>query len=275
MRGLLQLFAAYGGSILFVLLEALSIFMIIQFNQPQGKIFDHSWGLFTAYFDQKVSSITEFAGMKKEVLKLRGYTARLKEKQLNALYSNALNRDSIVSDSLQPIYRYIAAGVISNSIASDDNYLRLDRGSRHQVAPHMGVISEEGIVGIVRDVTEHYSRVMSILHSQSRINASIKSNNYFGTLVWDGEDPLRMQLTAIPKHAEVVEGDTVITNGYGQLFPPGIVIGTVEESDVDPGKNFWTINILLREDLAKIRNVYVVKHLMEEEHEALDKSADE
>ncbi|MCB0612202.1 MAG: hypothetical protein KDC75_02810, partial [Phaeodactylibacter sp.] len=68
MRGLLQLFAAYGGGLLFVLLEAISITLIVQYNQRQGEIASNSMGLFTAYIDNTSDWLTDYLGLKNEVI---------------------------------------------------------------------------------------------------------------------------------------------------------------------------------------------------------------
>lgn len=198
------------------------------------------------------------------------------EERDNARYSTAVYRDSLQADSTAPMFTFIAANVVSNSIISANNSLRLDRGAADGVKPHMGVISsDEGLVGIVRETAEHYCRVMSLLHSQSRIKASIRRNGYFGTLAWNGGDPMRMQLEAIPKHAEVAVGDTIQTSGYSQIFPKGILIGKVESAKLGPGENFYTITVKLFNDLSKVQYVYIVDNLMRDEHEELDRAEDE
>ncbi|MCB0558209.1 MAG: rod shape-determining protein MreC [Lewinellaceae bacterium] len=275
MRGLLQLFAAYGGGLLFVLLEAISITLIVQYNQRQGEIASNSMGLFTAYIDNTSDWLTDYLGLKNEVIKLQSKNIKLLEQLDNARYSNAVFRDSIKEDSLKQMYTFIGANVISNSILSSNNSLRLDRGSRQGVRPNMGVISDGGIVGIVRNTTEHFSQVMSVLHSQARINASIRNSSYFGTLTWDGKDPRYMQLNAIPRYAEFKVGDIIESNGFSQIFPSGIVLGVISHIEEVPGNNFLKIQVELANDMAKVRYVYVVNNLMRYEHDELDKATDE
>lgn len=74
---------------------------------------------------------------------------------------------------------YIVARVASNSIVREDNYLTIDRGGSHGVAPGMGVIASNGIVGVVRDTTRLGALVMSILHEQANISVSIRRNKFF------------------------------------------------------------------------------------------------
>lgn len=277
MRGLYQLFAAYGGFLLFVLLETISVTMIVQLNHRQGEIASNTWGLLTAYADHTSDWFKDYLGLKNELLKLQAKNIKLMEQLDNARYANALSRDTVSrsQDSIEQLYTFIGANVISNSIVSNNNSLRLDRGSRHGVKPHMGVISDDGIVGIVRNTTGRYSQVMSVLHSQARINASIRGSNYFGTLTWDGKKPRYMQLNAIPRHAEFDRGDTLETNGFSQIFPSGIPIGLIETKEEVEGDNFFNIQVKLFNDLSTVKYVYVVDNLMQKEHKELDRTAND
>jgi len=275
MRGLLQLFARFGGGLLFVLLEAVSLIMVVQFNQNQNDIFFNSWGLYLAELEQSIDNAGDYIGLKKEVIQLQGKNIKLMEQLDNALYSNRLIRDSIGQDSAKQMYTFQGANVISNSVANVNNYLRLDKGTNHGIKKHMGVMGDEGVVGIVREVSPHFCSVMSILHSQSRIKAAIKGTGYFGTLVWPGGNPKVMELRAIPKHAKPSVGDTITTSGYSQIFPKDIPLGIITSDKQKSGENFLTIEVELFIEIGKLRYVYVVENLFKEEHEQLDQATNE
>lgn len=276
MRGLIQLIARYGSFLLFLLLELASLVLVVRYNQQQNEIFLNSWGLLTTYLEQQADNIGDYYGLKKEVIQLQSKNIKLMEQLDNAKYSNRLFRDTINNDTLPQLYTFLGANVISNSITSANNYLRLDKGSEHGIKPHMGVISDQGVVGIVRHVSPHFSSVMSLLHSQSRVKATVKSNGYFGTLTWrEDTDPRFVNLEAIPKHAEITQGDTILTSGFSQIFPTNIPIGTIEDFWLEPGENFYTIEVKLYIDLSKIRYVYIVDHLMRKEHDDLDQATNE
>jgi rod shape-determining protein MreC len=122
----------------------------------------------------------------------------------------------------------------------------------------MGVISSHGIAGIVDRVGEKYATAISILHSAARISASIQRNEYFGSLVWKEIDPGHMILEDIPKQANIVVGDSIITSGYSFIFPKGIFIGTVEKFWMEGGSNYYTVDVRLHEDIARLDQVYVI-----------------
>ena len=72
-----------------------------------------------------------------------------------------------------------------------------------------------------------------------------------------------MTLENIPKHADIVKGDTIITSGFSEAFPGEVRIGRVVDFHVKNG--YHSIDVELWNDLANIHYVYVVQNLMLEE----------
>jgi rod shape-determining protein MreC len=111
---------------------------------------------------------------------------------------------------------------------------------------------------------------MSLLNIDIRVSAKIKRNNYFGSLLWDGKNSSKAQLQSLPKHADIVVGDTIITSGYSTVFPEGIMIGIVDTFAIPSGINFYDVKVNLVNDMNAVRYVYVVNDLLKEEKIALE-----
>lgn len=219
----------------------------------------------------KYSEFTEYLSLKDENKKLAEENARLRN-QLYASYKT----DTIFSRSIHDTLRkqqfsYIAAKIIRNSVNMQNNYLLIDKGNRHGVKPEMAVISPTGIVGIVKDVTDNFSSVISLLNSNLRISAKVKRNGYFGSISWDGKDYTAAVLNEIPVHIKILKNDTIITSGYSTIFPEGILIGKIEEFSFKGGDNFYTTRVALYTDFKKLNYVYVVNNLMKDEIKSLEK----
>jgi rod shape-determining protein MreC len=146
----------------------------------------------------------------------------------------------------------------------------LDKGSDSGIKPEMGVITARGVIGIVKDVSEHYCSVMSFLHKDSKVSARFRKNSYIGSLTWDGHHPLYATLSDIPKHVVFAKGDTVETSSYSSVYPEGIPIGVIEETTLDKGGNFFISQVRLLEDFQKLSYVYVVNYLFKEERNKLE-----
>ena len=67
-----------------------------------------------------------------------------------------------------------------------------------------------------------------------------------------------MILEAIPRQADILVGDTIITSGFSFIYPKGIFIGTVERFWTEGGSNYYTIEVRLHEDIARLNRVYVI-----------------
>jgi rod shape-determining protein MreC len=276
MYGLIAIIIRYSGIITFVILESICMYLAVQYNKNQREIYINSSNTLTGYIYQRYDKVMKYSALATISDSMAEENARLYARLGNAKFSDYLVRDSVlVKDSLNKIkqqYTYIAASVISNSIALPNNYMTLNRGRRHGIEPGMGVITAKGVIGIVRNVSENFSEVMSILHQQSKTSASLRKTNYFGTMRWrDPSNILTMSLETLPKHAEIHEGDTVQTSGYSYIFPEGIPIGKVDHYQVEPGSNYYSAQITLFEDLAHLRYVFVVNNLMLKEQEQLVK----
>ncbi len=275
MRGLFLFLANNSSAFLFFFLEAICFYLIVRFNDNQQRIYLSTSNAFTGYLNKKSDDIYNYFSLddqnemlQRENALLRQQLQRMARTQGDSLLADtALSgvftffpEDSTGKDTLRDDYTYIPVGVIDNSISSEINTLTLNRGRKDGIEPHMGVINGDGVVGIVREVSDHYSMVMSILHRQTRISAAVKGSSAFGVLRWHGNDPLRMHLEDIPKHETVEKGDTVITTGYplSHIFPGGIFIGTVEKAYKESGANFYTIIVKLNIRMSGTHHAYVV-----------------
>jgi len=81
-----------------------------------------------------------------------------------------------------------------------------------------------------------------------------------------------MELNAIPKHARMRIGDTVVTSGYSNVFPPDLLIGVIDTFWLPRGSNFYRARVELGSDISKLSSVYVVANLSIAERDTLDKS---
>ena len=181
--------------------------------------------------------------------------------------------DSIKVDSLE-LYRrylYLPAKVINNSVTSQTNYLTISRGTRQGITKDMAVVSPAGVVGTVVNVSPNMATIMSLLHRQSRISASLLKTGETGSVEWDGKDPQILTFRNIPKSAQPQKGDTVVTSIYS-TFPPGQTIGVIDEIVTLPGSNFYLMKIRPSTNFFNIQFVYAVKNLQKDEQDALEKA---
>jgi rod shape-determining protein MreC len=256
--------------ILFLLTETFCFYLIVQNSNFHHATFINSTNKGIAKVNEFISSITEYINLKKTNEALARQNAAVHSLLPGAFYIDSV-RKKITSDTVyKQQYTYVIAKVINNSVNRRNNYLTLDKGSLQGIKPEMGVICPGGIVGIVKDVSDHFCSVLSVLHKDSRISAKIKKSNYFGSLVWDGYDFRHATLRDIARHVKLQKGDSIVTSSFSSIFPEGVMIGTVEDYKSKPGDNFYVIDINLSTDFSNLTYVYIVNNLMKEEQQQLE-----
>ena len=266
MHNLLEFINKHNHLLLFILLESFALFLIVQNSQFHKAAFLNSTNSITANSFTAISNIKNYFSLKKTNDLLLLENAKLK-----SLISYQ-NSDSIASTDP---YKYISATVINNSVAKANNYLTLDKGKIDGIKKGMGVITEKGVVGIVKETSKRYSTVLSILHSQSKLSVAIKKNHHFGSLQWDGESYKKAPIHDIPSHVKLNIGDTIITSGFSHIFPSKIDLGLISEIDTKSEDKFHKIKMTFIEDLKQLRYVNVCESLFKTEKIKLEKSQDE
>ena len=275
MRNLIFLFVKHGGFVTFLMMEMFCMYLVVNNNNEQNAIFNNSFSVISNVITNKFDGLKQFIQLSSVADSLARENATLLQQRDNALFIQTIHKDSFPELDKEQMYTFTAAKVISNSTRLNNNSLTINRGAAHGVKRSMGVIGtgSNGVIGIVKSTTENHSRILPILHSESRISAAVKRNGYFGSLVWKGGDPSKANLVDIPKHANLVKGDTIQTSGYSSIFPEGVMIGTVDTFWLQTGTSFYEIEISLSTDMSNIKYVYVVENLMKSELEKLQKEA--
>ncbi len=266
MQNLIQLLIKYNAVFIFLFLEILCFFLIIKFNEEQAGIFSSTTTAFSGMFYNMNDDVAKHFSLHKSNQRLMENNAELFQRLEESKFNNILESDTAYIQQ----FTYMGAKVVNNSTNRPNNYITINRGKKHGVKKHTGVIGGNGLVGIVRGVSEHYSIVMSLLHQQSKTSVSIKNKNFFGSLVWKGTDTKRMDLEAIPRDAEVAIGDTIVTSGYSSIYPSQFMVGIIENVETVDGSSFHKIKVKLSQNLNKLSHCYVVTNLLKDEQLELE-----
>jgi len=269
MRNLLAFLYRIRILILFVILEALAFSWIIASRSYQRSVAINSANAISGGALERASNVEEYLHLKVQNDKLATENARLRSSLPEAYFS--LSADTIVvTDSSNAIrYSYTPAEVISSSYQKARNYMTINRGSVHGVDKGMGVISSNGIVGVVKDVSKHFSTVIPMINPSFSVSGRIQSSGYFGPVLWNNRSHQYGYLTDIPRYARVNKGDTIITDARSIIYPMGITIGYIDSYQLQEDQNFFSIKIELATDFASIHHVYVIKDKMKLEVQTL------
>ncbi len=274
MRNLLVFLVRNYLVLLFLLLEGLSMYFLVQHNVFQRAAAVSAANSFTGSIYETRSNFTAYLNLKDQNEMLNHQLAALLNRDRGSFIAFNTATTNVNDTVYRQRYQYLTAEVVDNSVTLRSNYIILDRGSKQGVAPDMGVIGASGIIGIVREVSDNFCVVMSVLHKDTKISASVKKDGTFGQLLWNGGDYRTADLIDLPTHSKIAKGDTLVSSGYSYIFPAGLMIGTITDFRVEQGDHFYIIPFKFSVDFNALQYVYVVKNLMKEEQESLEKSTE-
>jgi rod shape-determining protein MreC len=275
MQQLIYFFQKYRYFLFFVLLEFIALFLIINNNTFHKSKFISSANGVTGGIYENFSNLSEYFNLKTRNEELALENEKLKNliEKYNSTQDSTINGEIIDTLVYNQKYTYSKAKIIKNNYNTTNNFLTINRGVSQGVQKEMAVINSKGIIGITENSNSNYSRVQSILNSNSKINARLKNNTHFGSLEWDGKDYNIVQLHDVPRQAAIQVGDTIITGGKSTIFPEGILIGTIINIDTKNSKNL--IEIQLFNDMSNLGHVYVITHLDKKEINSLNTPTNE
>ena len=275
MRNLILFLSRNYYIILFLSLESLSIFFLIQNNHFQRSHFLNSPNVIAGNIYETYSGITDYFGLKTTNKKLADENVMLRNSLRQTVSSEISSPITVNNNLYRQKYIYMVAKVVNNSTNRRKNYLTLNIGSKQGVKKEMGVIASDGIVGIVVDVSDNFCSVMSVLHADNRVPVTIKRFGENSILVWNGneDDEWHAKMKLIPSHLQLVKGDTVVTSSNSSIHPAGIMVGTIEGFEKIAGNTFYNVTVKLSTDFNRLSYVNIVNNLMKDEQTTLEKTS--
>ena len=217
MRKLLDFLLEKKHWFLLILFEVISFTLIYRNNSYQRSVMINSANYASGY-------VLSVAGYVQSYLNLRTINRNLQEQngqmemqlldlqeQIEVMQADTVTFKGAVSDSARIFpFQFVIAEVVNNSISQLSNYITINKGRKDGIQPDMGVVSEQGVVGIVSNVSDHFSVIISLLNPKSKLSCKVLGNNSFGYLTWDGRDAGYAILEELPRHAEFHKGDTIV-----------------------------------------------------------------
>lgn len=273
MRNILNFIIRYSKWFIFTFYVLLSCMLLVDRNVYQQSVYLTSantvcggaynvWSQATGYFHLKTineSLQTTNADLQNQVLNLKSELAEL----------HTLVGDSVPHSQTRDRFGYVTASVINNNTHNPRNYFTINRGKLDGIEPGMGVVDQNGVVGIVNVTGDHLSRVISLLNETQRFSVKLRDTGFIGSLAWKGSDATIAYVEEMPRHAKYRIGDTIVTSGYSTTFPEGIPVGTVLNRVHGQDDSFFTLKVKLASDFKALSSVRVIKDIYKNEIDSL------
>ncbi|CAM4129362.1 rod shape-determining protein MreC [Paenibacillus alkaliterrae] len=164
-------------------------------------------------------------------------------------------------------YTYLIAQVVSVSNDANNRAMKINLGSESGIKPNMAVTTIDGLIGLISSVTPFTATVTPITELDeasptfNSIAATIlgRENESFGILSSYNKETSRLVMTKIAENDKMTVTDTVITSGLGNVYPRGLVIGSVESLQVGDFGLTYTASVKLAASFDHLTEVFVVK----------------
>ena len=273
MRSLFLFLFKYRTFFVFVLLQILCFWLIISNNRYQSAAFFTSSNRLAAAIMTTTDNVSDYFNLGAQNKKLAEENSRLRrllnQKQQIPYY---LPGKRVKDTAVLKQFNYMPAKVVKNSVNWSNNYITINKGAAHGIKNGMGVVSHDGIVGIIKSSSRHFSTITSLLHSNIYISSVIKRTGDLCSTTWDGRNPYQASLRFVPRHIRLQPGDTIVTSGYNAIFDKGTLIGTVKETSIEENATFYDVTIDLATDFNSLSYVYVIENRLRLEKDSIEQN---
>ncbi len=278
MRTLIDFLVKHVAWIVFIIYVTLSCILLFTFNPYQRSTFFGTSNTAVARVYKWSDQVTGYFGLRSVNKDLLQHNGELEQEVLalrNELlqYTDSTTITSLTDENLHSKYDFIMARAINNSVSHTDNYITLDKGTRHGVTPDMAVVNQQGVVGVVTVVNEHNAVALSLLNTKWHLSCKVKNTDCFGSMTWDARSAQYATLEELPRHVNFNVGDTIVTSGYSTVFPEGIMVGVIDGYAEQKNDNFYSVRVKLSCDFTQLGAVRIMYNKLQDEQRQLEKEA--
>jgi rod shape-determining protein MreC len=247
----------------FLFLEFLCIWMLVSRDNYYNAYFFNSSNYVAGQISTITGNIANYVSLREINKDLADENASLRAALAKAALNKTLNEDARFDLTVIP------ARVVNNDFKRSENFITIDKGKRDGILPGMGVISDNGVVGVVRSASDRFATITSILHRQLMVSSKVKKTNTLCTVQWDAESSLFSDVLYVPRHIPLAVGDTIVTSGYNAIFPENTLIGIVDEAILEKESPFYNARLRLSNDFSSLSYVYVINNQFKAERDSL------
>ena len=230
----------------------------------------------------KILALGSFAGITSIVTDIAGYfedTQYVKKlEKTNAelmLQVNTLREYALENNELKKILSFkklnkfdvIHAKIVSRLVSKISGYFIIAKGRNDSIAVGMPVISDNGLVGIVHDITDNYSTIRTFENSLFNVAVKDQRSNVNGILNWNGK---YLVIKNVPTTYDIEVGDRIVVSELSSIVPPSIPVGIVADRETTVSGLLSNIIVKPFTDLHLLKNVIVLKTVVSSEIDSLE-----
>lgn len=232
MRKLIEFIIARRHWFLFIILEIIAFLLLLNGNMYNKALYIYINNELVGNTSKVISKYNEYIALKEKNKDLLSEIARLEvlyldsKRSLEQYKAQMISLKKLTITDNNPL-KYKLARIINVSRYQDNMLLVIDKGRDDELREGLGVVSDSGVVGTIMKLSSHYSIVIPIINPMMQLSCRIKDRGYTGSLSRNLNYTNTAIISDVPSHIYVNKGDTVLTSGYSDIFPKGLMVGTI------------------------------------------------
>ena len=224
------------------------------------------------WLTERLDEVNTITNLVEENRSLRSQISELKTE------NNELKRSNSELERLRSLldlqdeysdYDTIAAKIISKDSSKWFSSFTINKGSKDGIKQNMNVVAQGGLAGVICDVSYNYATVRTVINDESNISAAFE--NGIDLCIVKGNlssmDDNIIDFSDASINAEVTSGMEVITSSVSSIYLPGLLIGTVQDYQVDGNGLTKSGHITPVVDFENLSEVLIITQLKETEEE--------
>lgn len=270
MRNPVQFLLRFRYLFFFLALQAVAFAMLLHTQGHQQSVWMAATGDVVGSIQERRDNVRSYLHLRETNEDLHGQIVEM-QASLPSSFIQLTDTLTVVEDSImRQKYRYTSARVVNLRTNTRNNLMTLDRGLVHDINTRMGVVSGQKVVGVIKDVSDHYAIVLPVINTDFGLQVRHKRSGAVGNLKWTGDDPRTAVVRDIGRHVHPEPGDTLVTNAYSNYFPENMIVATVKQVDPRSDANFLDLTVELATDFNRLEYVEVVENMLSTERRALE-----
>lgn len=268
-RFFLRIWKNFKEYIILVVLITTSLYTLSINKSPGVKnVRAIAFGTFAA-FTSVVSDLTNIAKIRSENERLRQINAEL------MLQVNRLRQYGIQNEELKTLlsikdttnFPIQPAAVVSKSVNVSQSTITLNVGSNEGIKPGMPVINDQGLLGIVYDISDDYSIVRTLKNIDLKITVKDERSRIDGIMKWNGDE---LVIINVPKTYDVQSGDRIVTSEISSIVPVPLPVGIATGITKVSTGIFNEVRVKPFVDFSRVEHVFVLKIVESKEKNNLE-----
>ena len=274
-----KLFDSSGGLVLLIALLLSAITLVLSLFLSGANPTANLWGLLTTPFRSGGTAVADWVEhtfsdryrvekLQDEVERLRQELAAAEEAVRDAQEATEENERLRTLLGLRQkrsdLTDFESATVTARALSNWESSFTISKGSNYGLEKDQCVIDAYGnLVGVVGEVGVNWATVLTVVDTDIDMGGKVSRPGAQVAAVLEGDFLLmtqgRLKLSYLPEDTQLRSGDLVLTSGRGGVYPPDLVVGTVESVQNDPSGMTRYAVVEPKADLDSLSQVFVIK----------------